>query len=157
MTTDEIQSKMHELEEIINYKFKNVELLKKAMCAQKNGDEHANEILATMGDAILGCLVKENFFKKDNNLSKGALTDQVKKYLNNNNHHNLLKKLNILDYAHHNRAFYPVAPKNDLVWCPKHTPYIESIVYAIYQDGGIRKTRKWVHSWFIPKIDDCGV
>lgn len=74
---EDIESKMVELSKIIEYEFKDISLLKKAMDStkiQEKKKEHSNQCLATVGDAVLKLLISDHLFYKDKISTKGELT-----------------------------------------------------------------------------------
>ena len=62
-----IESKMEELSKKIEYEFKDISLLKKAMDSTKIQEkkEHSNQCLATVGDAVLKLLISDYLFYID--------------------------------------------------------------------------------------------
>lgn len=68
------------LQERIGYKFKNTELLKRALThtsyANETGGDHnlSNERLEFLGDSVLGVITAEDFFMNYRNLPEGELT-----------------------------------------------------------------------------------
>ena len=63
MNQERIEKEMHELEEKLDYQFKNINLLAEAMRSQKlpdddrNKKEYSNEALAFLGDTIIKFLI----------------------------------------------------------------------------------------------------
>lgn len=71
--------KINELEKVLNYEFKDKELLKKALIHRSYGNENRkykkidNERLELLGDAVLDLIITEYIFKKYPNSSEGYL------------------------------------------------------------------------------------
>jgi ribonuclease III len=76
----EMMDKLKHIENNLNYKFKNIELLKIAMTHSSYGNEnnlapiHNNERLEFLGDSILSLIVSEYLYKKYPNYPEGELT-----------------------------------------------------------------------------------
>ena len=70
---------MNELEKIIDYKFKNPELLKTALTHSSYANEHSdyfhcNERLEFLGDSVLGFITAEYIYNQFSSLPEGELT-----------------------------------------------------------------------------------
>jgi len=80
---------LDKLEEKINYKFKNQELLKKAFTHKTYAYEaknplEFNERLEFLGDSILGFIIAEQLYKANKYFSEGELTRRRSTLVNNN-------------------------------------------------------------------------
>ena len=76
------------LEEKINYKFKNIELLENALTHKTFAFEaktpvEYNERLELLGDSILGFIVAEQLYKSNKYFSEGELTRRRSQLVNN--------------------------------------------------------------------------
>lgn len=69
---------IHELEEKIGYKFKNIEFLKLALTRRSYCVEHRmkeyNQRLEFLGDSVLGLAIAEELYKRFSDVSEGELT-----------------------------------------------------------------------------------
>ena len=83
-----ILEKMTELSKKIDYSFKDIRLLAKAMNAtkiekRKNADEYMNDALATVGDAMLKALLADELYRKNPHARKGDITAEKAELENN--------------------------------------------------------------------------
>ncbi len=70
---------MNSLEKRLNYKFKNIDLLKNALvhssyANEVRGSVHSNERLEFLGDSVLSVIVSEHLYNKFPNMPEGELT-----------------------------------------------------------------------------------
>ncbi|MCH5165859.1 MAG: hypothetical protein J1G01_05605 [Clostridiales bacterium] len=154
MTNEEIENKMYELANKIDYESTNISHLKKAMYCKsihkdgdgKNRKNYTNDNYATLGDALLKCILTEYFFQHD--YDKSEITNKRKELENNNTLFELCNKNGIINYAYNDANFYPDAPKNKKVPHPIHDVYIEAIIAAIYLDREFNYCKNWVIKFF---------
>lgn len=160
MNKSRIESKMHELECLIKYKFKNLDFLSKAMRVDKpysknkdNPDELSNECLSTVGDAILKCVLSIEFYK--NYKRKGSLTKEKSPYEENSTFHRLVREEHWINYSFNDDFFYTdEQPKENRMPNPKHDPFVEAIIAAIYYDSGedFNYINKWILEFLYPLL-----
>ena len=153
ISIEKINSKMKELEEILDYKFNNIELLAEAMCSirlkshneSKNHREYSNEKLAMVGDAILNAVVVDKLYL-DKLKTKEEISNLKTKIINNNLLHDLLFEYCIINYAFNSLHFYDDLNiyGNEQVVSKKHDAYMEAIIGAIYYDAGFDQAKIWV-------------
>ena len=70
---------MNSLEKNLNYKFKNIQLLKNALihssyANENRGNIHSNERLEFLGDSVLSIIVSEHIYNRFPNMPEGELT-----------------------------------------------------------------------------------
>lgn len=145
-----IEDKMHELEKIINYKFNDINLLCEAMNSTKiSKNDHANEGLALVGDAILKFVLADKIFTEETKI-KGEITKSKEKLENNHNLYNVSKCLGIIYYLYNvcNEKIHFYGDKNvpdhETVCCGKHDVSIEAIIAAIYYDSSFDNAKHWI-------------
>lgn len=151
---DLIKAKMHELEKNIKYRFENINLLEMAMNSTSLGnDNHVNDALATVGDAILKSLIADYLYVNVSQL-KGKITDLKIDLENNSTLHKVELNTGIINYAFNDKHFYSDenVPDNEKVVCREHDSYLEAIVGAIYYDSGFGTTKKWFIEYLLEKL-----
>jgi ribonuclease-3 len=146
----ETEDKIFELARKIEYEFKNIKYLKEAMNTNKinqpndgkNRNNHSNEALSTVGDALLKFIISDKLYKEGND--KGTITVERIKLEKNETLCKVCDNLTIYDYAYNDNGFENPHRKHDF--------YIEAIVAAIYYDKGFEYTKKWLNEFLIPKL-----
>ena len=161
MEQNYIEDKMHELEEIINYRFNDINLLCEAMNtkkikmkgAGKNNDTYINEGLALVGDAILKFVLADKIFTEQTKIN-GEITSLKGKLENNKNLFKISKNLKIIYYLHNEIHFYgePNVPKYESVHCDEHDASIEAIIAAIYYDSSFDNVKHWILYFLYPLL-----
>ncbi len=135
-----------QIEQNIGYKFKNKQLLKKALTHTSYAYENkveSNEKLEFLGDAILEVIVSKFLFLNYNNLSEGEMTKVRASVVCENSLYQVAKKHNFSDFL--------FLGKSEIVNDGKSRPAIladsvEAIIAAIYLDGEIENAEKFVIS-----------
>ena len=151
-----IESKMEELSKKIEYEFKDISLLKKAMDSTKIQEkkEHSNQCLATVGDAVLKLLISDYLFYIDKISTKGELTEKKKELENNKVLYKIVTNEEIINFAFNDKHFYSKEnPQHEKVALSKHDSYLEAIIGAIFYDGGFEKTKICFENWLYPILE----
>lgn len=147
--------RMRELEKIIKYEFKNLNLLEHAMNSTFLGnDNHINDALATVGDAILKSLIAD-FLYVNVSQFKGEITELKTDLENNSTLHSVEMNTGIIKFAHNDKHFYcdENVPDNEQVVCREHDSYLEAIVGAIYYDSGFFSVKKWFMNYLYNELE----
>lgn len=123
------------IEQNLNYKFKDRNLLRRALTLASADNENNNQVLEFFGDAILEFLVSERIFSE--NETEGSLTEKRKAIVSD-------------------KALAPVSIKLGLDKVLIKNPHdnnnvkavpsaYEAVVAAVYLDGGIDAARAFVN------------
>ena len=131
-----------ELQKIIGYKFKNVELLDKSFTHSSTANLYgyeSNERLEFFGDSILSFIVSENLYLKSSN-NEGDLSHIRANLVSANSLAKIIDSMHIEKYYGVNsqvvKMGFPINVKADL---------FESILGAIYLDGGLQEAKNFVY------------
>ena len=136
---------MHQLEEIIGYRFLDVNKLDKAMDSSiLENDEYCNGAWGTIGDGLLHGLLGVRLLN-ESVATKGDITEIRANLENNDTQFALIKGEGILDYGHNKKYFNDDEniPDNEKPVSSSHNDYLEAIIAAIYYDGGYYCLKKW--------------
>jgi len=141
---------MQKIEEIIEYEFKNKNLLKLSLTHSSYSSENCNKNLEFIGDLILSFIVGIYVFKKYPDKDEGFYTNLKSAYVNKNYLNSVAKKLGISRYI----KYRGIKPSN-------FSDFIESIIGAIYLDGGLKKAERFIKKFILsnemdPLIDYKG-
>ena len=143
------------LEENINYKFKNINLLKTALTHTSYAYEHnveSNEKLEFLGDSILEYISSIYIYNTYPNLKEGEMTKVRATVVCGSNLSNIAKKLNFSDFLN--------LGKSEIISGGAKRPAVledsvEAVIAAIYLDGGIEEAKKFIISNFKDAIYDA--
>ncbi|SDK44182.1 ribonuclease III [Natronincola ferrireducens] len=151
-----IEDHIKELQETLNYKFKDLELLKEALTHSSYANESKtkkakyNERLEFLGDSILGLVVSEYIFMTYKHLPEGELT-KVRA--------NVVCEPSLAVQARGiNLGKYLLLGKGEDFTGGRQRESIladafEALIGAIYIDGGIEVTKRFILGKFLESID----
>ncbi|MDH7507353.1 MAG: ribonuclease III domain-containing protein [Candidatus Thermoplasmatota archaeon] len=138
--------KLEELQEKIEYHFKDKELLKNALTHKTYAFEakipvEYNERLELLGDSILSFVVAEQLYKSNKYFTEGELTRRRSILVNNDF---LAKKAKQLDLGK-----YLLLGKGEIKQNGDKNPTnlanaLEAIIGSIYLDSGMSNTKKFI-------------
>tara|TARA_Y100000590_G_C15665714_1_gene994358 strand:- start:909 stop:1619 length:711 start_codon:yes stop_codon:yes gene_type:complete len=136
--------KIKEFEQRIKYQFINLSLLNKALTHRsfKNSNNDNYERLEFLGDAIIDHVVSHWLYIKYANSNEGSLTKKRAALVNRDFLAMLGKKLNIIDIVNIDSG---VNLNDKKVSDNISADIYESIVGAIYLDGGYGNAEKFIH------------
>jgi len=148
--------KINQLEEILSYNFKNKQLLKSALVHPSYISEKKNKLsretseferLEFLGDRVLGLAISSIIFKKFNKNNEGDLSKKLSYLVQKN----FLYKISInLKFE----KFLKFSSKNnDKMNLSILSDSVESLIGALYLDGGFRNARKFIETTWGPYFD----
>jgi ribonuclease-3 len=138
-------------EDVLGYRFKDVTLLQEALTHASGADHRlaSNERLEFLGDAILGAIVCELLYRKFPDYLEGDLTKIKSSVVSWRTCAKISEELGIGEFLVLGRGMGPrgQAPSSVLA------NVFESLIGAIYLDGGIGPARQFVARHIDPEID----
>lgn len=145
---------MRELQEKINYTFKNPGLLQNALTHSSYANEHreqgtlSNERLEFLGDSILGLVVAEHLYRMRPDLPEGDLTRIRAALVCETSLVEVAKSLDLGDFLR--------LGKGEMAGGGRERPSIqadavEAMLAAIYLDGGIGQARKLIDKFILAR------
>lgn len=129
-----------EIENACGYKFKDKELLRKALTLSSYDSEFNNESLECLGDALLTFIVSEKYYAE--NLTEGGITAKKQEILSDAALKPVSEKLG-LDKA-------LLRDKGDRTNKKAIPSAYEALAAAIYLDGGLDEAKKFALSTLTP-------
>ena len=137
---------INELQEKLEYKFKDEGLLLRALSHSSYANENhsaggSNERLEFLGDSVLGFITAENFFENYKNFPEGELTKLRAAMVCEKSLAGFAKEINLGSYL--------MLGRGEMITGGKERPSIqadafEAVIAAIYLDGGMDAARKFV-------------
>lgn len=146
---------MEELQKKINYKFKDLRLLKEALThssyanEQKGKNIRCNERLEFLGDSILSIVVSDYIYKNCPDFPEGDLTKLRASLVCEDSLYKFAQKIDLGAYLilskgeQHNKGFQRPSTLSDA---------FEAVIAALYLDGGIKPASEFILSFVIPEI-----
>ena len=161
MDKNTITERMHQLESIIGYSFKEIDYLSLSMNATKinslgkgrHNKEYENSGLATVGDAMLKAVLADYLYQTISR-NKGDITIIKSTLENNVNLTSISEDNGIRNFAYNQFHFADESgiPDHEKVVKNSHDVYIEAIIGAIYYDKGFEEMKKWIIAWLLPRL-----
>lgn len=136
--------KLEELEKNIGYKFKDIELLRKALTHTSYANEYkveSNEKLEFLGDSILEFISSIYLYKNYSKLKEGEMTKVRATVVCENSLYQIAKMHNFSDFL--------FLGKSEQIMGGAQKPAIladsvEAVIAAIYLDSGINDAKKFI-------------
>ena len=147
-------SELDRLQLLIDYRFKVLSLLECALTHKSFSNEEANtgrapvgdyESMEFLGDSILGFIISEFLFRTYPELSEGSLSKLKSQLVSTRELSQLSGKLNLADFLHLSRGEEKTGGRKKRAIL---ADLFESLVAAIYLDGGIAPAREFVLEQF---------
>ncbi len=150
------KKKINQLEKIISYKFKDKKLLENALVhssyitenKKKNLKEASDfERLEFLGDRVLGLAISAIIYKKFNKNNEGDLSKKLSYLVQKNFLYKISTNLEIDKFLKFS------SKKNNKMNISILSDSIESIIGALYLDGGFMIAQKFIKSTWGPYLD----
>jgi ribonuclease-3 len=142
------------LEQRLGHEFADPALLRRALCHRswvaESGEEHSNERLEFLGDAVLGWVVADLVFGQYADLAEGALTDLRKSVVNARA---LAEVALELDLGHHLLLGRGEDAAGGREKVSILSDALEAVLGAVYIDGGSEVAFDLVRRLFVPRLD----
>jgi ribonuclease-3 len=149
-TTDEAEI-LEECQKAIGYTFKQPDMLRAALTHASGANTRlaSNERLEFLGDAILGLIVCEDLFQRFPDYQEGDLTKIKSVVVSRRTCARISRLLNLGDFLFLGKGMnvhtdVPASLQADV---------FESMVAAIYLDGGLEAARSFILKYMVPEIE----
>jgi len=139
-----MEIKLNSLEKIIKYNFKKKSLLEKALTHKSYNNNINNEKLEFLGDRVLGLIISERLLEKYPDEKEGIIDKKFANLVNKKTCLLIAKKINLKKFIFLGSSH----KKHDRSSSKINSDCLEAIVGAIYLDGGLKLTKKFIyHFW----------
>ena len=150
------KKKINQLEKIISYSFKNKKLLENALIHPSYITENKKKItqefndferLEFLGDRVLGLAISSIIYKKFNKNNEGDLSKKLSYLVQKNFLYKISINLKIDKFLNFS------SKKNKKMNISILSDSIESLIGALYLDGGFTSAKKFINSTWGPYLD----
>jgi ribonuclease-3 len=151
LTTNHETEVLEECQRAIGYRFRKPKLLRAALTHASGADTRlsSNERLEFLGDAVLGLITCERLFHLFPNYQEGDLTKIKSAVVSRRTCARISRKLSLGDYLFLGKGMHShVAVPSSLL-----ADVFESLVAAIYLDGGLDAAREFILQHVGPEIE----
>ena len=145
-------------EENIGYNFRDKEILKTALNHKSNETKNkgfiSNQRYEFLGDAVLELVVTRFLFDNYPKMEEGDLTKIRSSAVNQNTLVEVAREISIGDYLFMSKSEETTGGRQKKSILEDS---VEALIAAIYLDGGISQSRKFIKKYFFPKIANLSV
>ena len=131
---------LKELEKIIDYTFKSVVLLEKALTHKSYDNIYNNEKLEFLGDRVLGLVICEKLLEKYPEEKEGIIDKKFANLVNKKTCSLIAKKINLKKFILLGSSHKKPERSTDKI----SSDCLEAIVGAIYSDNGLKSAEKFI-------------
>jgi len=135
-----MEKKIKELEKIIKYNFKKPYLLIKALTHKSFDNNINNEKLEFLGDRVLGLIISQKLLNIYPAEKEGIIDKKFANLVNKKTCVNIAKKINLKKYLYLGASHKNIERSADKIVAD----CLEAIVGAIYLDGGLKQSEKFI-------------
>jgi ribonuclease-3 len=142
---------LEECQAAIGYRFQNLDILRAALTHASGADSRlaSNERLEFLGDAVLGLVVCERLFLKFPEFLEGELTKIKSVVVSRRTCAHISRQLHLEDFLFMGKGMSATTAVPSSVVAD----VFESLIAAIYLDGGLEPAREFILRHMGPEID----
>jgi ribonuclease-3 len=144
---------LDDCQSVLQYRFQNPDYLRAALTHASGADHRlsSNERLEFLGDAILGLVVCEQLFTQFPDQLEGDLTKLKSIVVSRQTCAKISQALGLREFLVLGKGMttHPAVPPSVL------SDVLESLIAAIYLDGGMAQAREFVLAYFGPEIESA--
>ena len=133
-----------ELEIILDYNFKNSDLLKQSLIHKSFDNFNNNEKLEFLGDRVLGLIISKKLIEIYPEEKEGIIDKKFANLVNKKTCSNIAKKLNIKKFMFLGPSHKSLERSADKIM----SDCLEALIGAIYLDGGLKSAERFVFNFW---------
>ena len=135
---------LRNLEEILNYKFRDKSLLQRALTHKSFNKNTNNEKLEFLGDRVLGLVISKKLLEKFPDENEGIIDKKFANLVNKKTCTNIASKLSLKKFIYLGASHINLERSADKIISDS----LEAIVGAIYIDGGLKSSEKFIYNFW---------
>ena len=139
-----------ELEKILNYNFKNPDLLKQSLVHKSFNNLNNNEKLEFLGDRVLGLIISKRLIEIYPNEREGTIDKKFANLVNKKTCSSIAKKLNIKKFMYLGASHKSLQKFADKII----GDCLEALIGAIYLDGGLKSAEKFILNFWKQHLEN---
>ena len=142
-----------ELENILNYKFKNQNLLRLSLTHKSYDNINNNEKLEFLGDRVLGLIISKKLLEIYPTEKEGIIDKKYANLVNKKTCSNIAKKMNINKFMLLGPSHKSLQRSADKILSDS----LEALIGGIYLDSGIKFSEEFILNFWKKFLDDSFV
>ena len=139
-----------ELEIILDYNFKNSDLLKQSLIHKSFDNFSNNEKLEFLGDRVLGLIISKKLIEIYPEEKEGIIDKKFSNLVNKKTCSNIAKKLNIKKFMFLGPSHKSLERSADKIM----GDCLEALIGAIYLDGGLKSAERFVFNFWKKHLEN---
>jgi len=144
-----MKKNIKEFEAVIDYIFKNKDLLHQALTHKSFNNNENNEKLEFLGDRVLGLIISKKLLDKFPYEKEGTIDKKFANLVNKKTCIKIAKKLNIKKFIYLGASHKNLERSVDKII----SDCLEALVGAIYLDGGLKFSEKFIYNFWDTYLD----
>ena len=144
-----MKKNIKEFETVIDYNFKNKDLLHQALTHKSFNNNENNEKLEFLGDRVLGLIISKKLLDKFPYEKEGTIDKKFANLVNKKTCIKIAKKLNIKKFIYLGASHKNLERAVDKII----SDCLEALVGAIYLDGGLKFSEKFIYNFWDTYLD----
>ena len=148
-----MKQNLKELETILNYNFKDSELLKLSLTHKSFDNNKNNEKLEFLGDRVLGLIISKKLIEIYPNEKEGIIDKKYANLVNKKTCSSISKTLNIKRFMYLGQSHKTLQRSADKILSDS----LEAIIGAIYLDGGLKNAELFILNFWKKLLEDSSV
>ena len=145
-----MKNSLKELEIILDYNFKNHDLLKQSLIHKSFDNINNNEKLEFLGDRVLGLVISKKLLEIYPEESEGIIDKKFANLVNKKICSSIANKLNIRKFMFLGPSHKPLQKYADKIM----GDCLEALIGAIYLDGGIKSAENFILIFWKQYLDN---
>ncbi len=133
-----------ELEKIINYKFKDKELLIKSLIHKSYDNNNNNEKLEFLGDRVLGLIISKKLIEIYPEEKEGIIDKKFANLVNKKTCSKISQKINLKKFMYLGSSHKSFQSQTDKII----SDCLEALIGGIYLDGGLDCAEKFIFNFW---------
>jgi ribonuclease III len=142
-----------ELETILNYNFKDSNLLKLSLTHKSFDNINNNEKLEFLGDRVLGLIISKKLIEIYPNEKEGIIDKKFANLVNKKTCLSIAKKININKYMYLGESHKFLQRSADKIM----SDCLEALIGAIYSDSGLKNSENFILNFWKKFLDNSSV
>ena len=140
---------INELERILDYNFKDKDLLHRALTHKSFSNNTNNEKLEFLGDRVLGLIISKELIAKYPEEKEGIIDKKYANLVNKKTCADIAKKINIKKFIYLGSSHKNLERSADKIL----SDCLEALVGSIFLDGGLKSSEKFIFKFWGSYID----
>ena len=141
--------KIKDLEKILKYSFKNKLLLTASLTNKSFNNVNNNEKLEFLGDRVLGLVISQKLLEKFPNEKEGIIDKKFANLVNKKTCSSIARKINLKKFLYLGPSHKSLERSENKII----SDCLEAIVGAIFLDGGLRASQKFILNFWELYLD----